>query len=398
MEASGTVKTQPLHPKSTRPVSSHVRLLALFILVVLLPLLLILLLEGMSGFAFMARALRRGDPRLAMSNQRHAQYDSDLGWASRPGFSAPDMYGPGAGLQIDARGFRRGGEHDSSGTPSGPRIVCSGDSFTFAPGVADDRTWCAQLEALAPGLATVNMGQNGYGLDQVYLWYKRDGAKLAHDVQLVAYITDDFRRMQLSRVFGFAKPMLEIRNDSLVTTNTPVPPYDAYTRWYWTRVVLENELRLVRLSQLLRDKVSRCRLGGGADAGSAQDSLTWMKVQRIIDDLARINAAKTSTLVLVHLPVLDDYLDDPDATSWGERMREAAAGGAFVFVDLVPAFRRLPADSALLMFIGDRIGAHADGIGHYSIAGNAWVARQLHGRLSEIPSFTPRPGRTHTGR
>jgi hypothetical protein len=389
------VKTPPLHPESTQPTSRRVRLLALVIGVVILPLLLIMLLEGVSGFVFLARALKRGDPELAMRNQHQAQYDSELGWVSIPGFSEPDMYGPGAGLHIDSRGFRTGGKPDSRGALSGPLAVCSGDSFTFGPGVADDRTWCALLESLVPGLTAVNMGQNGYGLDQVYLWYKRDGTKLAHDVQLFAYITDDFRRMQRSTASGFAKPMLEIRNDSLVATNTPIPPYDAYTRRFWTGVVLESELRLVRLFYLVRDKLSR-RMRPGSRSGdeNAQDSLTWMKVRRIINELGQINTAKGSTLVLVHLPVIDDYWN-ADANPWRERMRAAAATGAFEFVDLVDELRRLPADSVQLMFLGDGIPGYADGVGHYSVAGNAWVADQLYRRLLEIPSFAAKLGRAH---
>jgi hypothetical protein len=396
------VQTPPPHPESTRPTSRRVRLLALLIAVVIVPLLLILLLEGLSGFAFLARSLRRGDPRLAMQNQRHAQYDPELGWVSRPGFSVADMYGPRAGLHIDARGFRTGGTRDSHASASGPLAVCSGDSFTFAPGVGDERTWCALLGSLEPGLTTVNMGQNGYGLDQVYLWYKRAGATLAHDVQLLAYIGDDFRRMQQSTGAGFAKPVLEIRNDSLVTTNTPIAPYDAYTVRFWTGVVVRSELRLVRLFHLVRDKVAfRIRPASASD-GAAQDSLAWMKARRILDELVRINDAKGSTLVLVHLPVNEDYWDE-DAKPWRERMRAAAAGGAFVFVDLVEELRRLPSDSAQQMFLGYGIPGYADGVGHLSVAGNVWVAEQLHRRLLEIPAFAAklgkaRPAKAATGR
>jgi hypothetical protein len=275
--------------------------------------------------------------------------------------------------------------------------VCSGDSFTLGVGVADDRTWCAMLESLAPGLATVNMGQNGYGVDQVYLWYKRDGAKLAHDVQLFAYITDDFRRMQFTTAYGSAKPRLELRNDSLVTTNIPVPPYDANRRQYWMRVVVRNELRLVRLAHWVRDSVFH---GHGIQRGStsgdwtAQDSLTWMTVRRVVDDLVQINDAKGSTLLLVHLPVFQEYWTQ-EADPWRNRMRASAAGEPFVFVDLVEALRRLPADSAEQMFIGFNIPGYADGFGHFSVAGNAWVAEQLHRRLLEIPSFAAKLGRAH---
>jgi hypothetical protein len=90
--------------------------------------------------------------------------------------------------------------------------------------------------------------------------------------------------------------------------------------------------------------------------------------------------------VLVHLPGIQDYWT-PQANPWRERMRAAAAGGAFVFVDLVDALRRLPADSAEQMFIGYHVPGYADGSGHYTVTGNAWVAEQLHRRLLEIPSF-----------
>jgi hypothetical protein len=381
-----------MHPDSARPTPRRVKPLALAIGVIVVPILLIMLLEGGSSLFLVALALQRNE----VSGQRHAQQDSELGWVSKPGTSLPNMYGPGADLSIDAQGFRVGGKRDAR-AGSGPRAVCSGDSFTLGVGVADDRTWCALLESLTPGLTTVNMGQNAYGVDQVYLWYKRDGAKLAHDVQLFAYITDDFRRMQYPNAYGSAKPRLELRHDSLVTTNTPVPRYDANRGWYLARIVVRNELRLARLRDWVRDSLFR---GHGPQRGStsgdwaAQDSLTWMTVRRVVDDLVRINGAKGSTLVLVHLPVFQEYWTQ-EADPWRERMRAAAEGGAFVFVDLVEALRKLPADSAHQMFIGFNIPGYTSGFGHFSVAGNAWAAEQLHRRLLEIPSFAAKLGRAH---
>ena len=98
--------------------------------------------------------------------------------------------------------------------------------------------------------------------------------------------------------------------------------------------------------------------------------------------------------MLVHLPVNEDHWDD-DAKPWRERMGAAAAGGAFVFVDLVEELRRLPADSAQQMYLGYGIPGYADGVGHFSVAGNAWVAEQLHRRLLEIPSFAAKLGKAH---
>ncbi len=88
------------------------------------------------------------------------------------------------------------------------RLVCSGDSFTFGYGVGDEATWCALLATIPPGIETVNMGQGGYGLDQAYLWYRRDGLHLGHQVHVMALITRDFERMASDRFVGYGKPLL----------------------------------------------------------------------------------------------------------------------------------------------------------------------------------------------
>lgn len=102
-------------------------------------------------------------------------------------------------------------------------MICSGDSFTLGYGVRDDETWCHQLMQLDDRLETVNMGQGGYGFDQAYLWFRRDGVRLAHHVQVFAFISDDFRRMERVEFIGYAKPVLRVVGDSLRVDNVPVP-------------------------------------------------------------------------------------------------------------------------------------------------------------------------------
>ena len=362
-------------------------MLAVFLAVVVAPLLLIALLEAASSFLLLVVALRRGDQQLELKGRRHAQYDAELGWVNAPGGTVPNMYGPGVDVHIDSRGFRQNGPPSARTGAGTLRVVCSGDSFTLGVGVADDRTWCARLAAMDSGLATVNMGQTGYGVDQMYLWYKRDGAKLEHDVQILAYITNDFRRMQLGSAYGFAKPVLALQKDSLVVENTPVPRSDSRARWYWTAVVVRNELRLVQALLWARDSVFH---GHGVQRGTlsaewtADDSLTWINVLHITHDLARINRAKGSRLILVHLPVIEDYWSQA-SDPWRTRARAAAAGGDFTFVDLVEPLRRLPADSLEQMFIGQHVPGYADGFGHYTPRGNEWVAGEIDRRLRGMP-------------
>jgi len=153
----------------------------------------------------------------------HTRYDQELGWVNKPDMDIPDMYGSGISLKTNSQGFRADHDFDLSVPPGKLRIICSGDSFTLGYGVRNDETWCQLLTALDSRLETVNMGQGGYGVDQAYLWYKRDGLKLQHQIHLLAFITQDFQRMEGSEFLGYGKPVLDIENNSLVVKNVPVP-------------------------------------------------------------------------------------------------------------------------------------------------------------------------------
>src|SRR5688572_25045606 len=104
-----------------------------------------------------------------------ARYDSALGWENIPNIHYPDFYGPKKSFSTDSRGFRI-----TKGVSKAPaNLVCSGDSFTIGVGVSDEETWCAKLSS--ERMKTLNMGVSGYGIDQAYLKYKRDGMSIPHD-------------------------------------------------------------------------------------------------------------------------------------------------------------------------------------------------------------------------
>src|ERR1051326_2238132 len=179
-------------------------------------------LEGVASLiVFAGTAVTYRPP--SFNEQMHTTYDPDLGWAHPRNVFVPNLYGPGVFLRTNGQGFR--GDHDV--TPEEPkdraRVICSGDSFTLGYGVDDDHAWCARLAAIDRRLETVNMGQGGYGLDQSYLWYARDGQSLAHSVHVFALITDDFIRMERPRFLSFAKPELAVEDGKLVAKNVPVP-------------------------------------------------------------------------------------------------------------------------------------------------------------------------------
>jgi hypothetical protein len=158
-----------------------------------------------------------------LAERQHTQYDELLGWVNSPNLYIKDMYGPGIFVQTNSRGFRNTQDFSTNVPDQKIRLICSGDSFTFGYGVDNDHTWCNLLTLKDARLETVNMGQGGYGVDQAYLWYKRDAAQLEHQIHLFAFITSDFKRMGRDEFNGYGKPLLRIRADSLVVTNIPVP-------------------------------------------------------------------------------------------------------------------------------------------------------------------------------
>src|SRR5688500_474604 len=163
---------------------------------------LLLVLEGASSVLLVGYDLVADD---GVSERAHSAYDPELGWVSRPNVRLPNFYGKGRTFSTNASGFRSARDV-SLDVPAGRvRVICSGDSFTMGYGVGDAQTWCHRLQAIDTRLETVNMGMGGYGVDQSYLWYRRDGITLDHDIHVFAFITSDFHRMQSTRFLGYAK-------------------------------------------------------------------------------------------------------------------------------------------------------------------------------------------------
>lgn len=345
-----------------------------FINVVVLVLLLALA-EGGASLLLTANQIRR---TVGVSEQYHSQYDETLGWVSKPNVNLPNLYGPGVYLRTNAQAFRADHDFTRAVPPGKTRIVCSGDSFTLGFGVNNDQAWCQRLGVLDSRLETVNMGQGGYGLDQAYLWYMRDGVALDHQLHLVAFITDDFRRMQGDRFIGYGKPVLGLRNDSLVVLNRPVPRTSSFTRWTAVKGHAITNLNIVQLGRkLLRmDDES----AAAATRAEARDENTRKIAARIFETLARVDSAKHSRLALVYLPGPGDYRSNDATTSWRRFVQAEAARQGIPFLDLVDAIRRVPPTE-----INDLFAPSS----HYTPAGNEFIAATLYKELAPTLNLGP---------
>jgi hypothetical protein len=326
----------------------------------------------------------------------HVRYDEELGWASVPNFYVQNYYAPGIYLKTNARGFRANLEFTER-VPAGKlRIICAGDSFTFGEGVSNDSTWCQLLESLDGRFQTVNMGESGYGVDQMYLWYRRDGVVLEHDILVFAFITEDFRRMQLTNYVGHGKPVLKLRNGELAADNIPVPRPSRSDQSLGLRVAQVGDLRSMKLLRSLVTWALPARKDPFSNGPTDDQRLVFDKMIEVLDS---INKHKNSILVLAFLPdTLHNYEQDGTSLAWRAFVREESAKRGIAFVDLINDFRKLPVTMEDGMFIWPgSVHYFVEAPGHYDDQGNEWVAREILARLIAIPEVAKKLARLSDG-
>ena len=352
---------------------------------------LIIGLEGLASFVLLSRDMIK---TTRMTRPRPVQYDSLLGWVNKPNLELPDLYGPSAGLRTNAQGFRN--DHDiQAAVPAAKfRVLCSGDSFTLGFGVDDDHAWCQVLSQLDPRIEAVNLGQEGYGVDQAYLRYRRDGAAFASHLHLLAFITADFDRMQWLKFLEYGKPRLILDHDSLVATNVPVPARASYASWLADNTGNLNGMRLVQLATRVVGKVRDVR---AADTTAPPaDSGTRAVARAIFADLTRHHRSRGGTLVLVYLPTLSDLRGKPPL-AWMNFVEGAARELGIPFIDVVTALRERPDEEPEDLFITYDAIAHPGLGGHYNVRGNQVVAEMIHSEVQRLLAEATALGRGGAG-
>jgi hypothetical protein len=160
-----------------------------------------------------------------------ALFDAELGWCPRPG----QQYG----LYV----------HDGSGSrlqiapllaPSPPpvrRVVTVGCSFTEGAEVAGAETWSALLDARHEDLEVANLGVAGYGVDQAYLRYRRDGRVLEPDEVWLGFLPEATLRItaQFPPTCMHWAPMIDFKpifvlgpGDEIELVPSPTKDYSAF--------------------------------------------------------------------------------------------------------------------------------------------------------------------------
>jgi len=346
------------------------------------------LMEGIASgiLAFGALVIHRDQIAAA----RYVDYDPELGWVSRPNVYIPDMYGKGVYLRTNSHGFRSNVEQRTKVPDGKVRIICSGDSFTFGYGVDNDHAWCQILSELDGRIESINMGQGGYGIDQAYLWYRRDGRRFNPSIHIFAFIDEDFRRMGSDRFFDYGKPTLAIRGSALQVENVPVPRRPFYVPSFQVREVI----RSLKTYELLDKTRQRLRFDGQQGNASETDEKARTdraKIEdlalRVFSELREMASSQQYKLVLVYLPLAEDCHGQRGKTASGDRwtsLRPRVKNLGVDVIDLTRDCQTLTAQQIDGLFIPVGRLNYIFSAGHYTEEGNRFVAEALYERLRAI--------------
>jgi hypothetical protein len=325
--------------------------------------------EGAASLRLVTRAPSTDTPR----EQVHTEFDRELGWINKPNVHIDDLYGTGLDFITNSQRFRNTKDFSRSIPKGKVRSVCTGDSFTLGYGVSNRDTWCELLTERDSRFETVNMGQGGYGVDQAYLWYRRDGVTLDHDVLIFAFTGGDFERMMCSTFLGYPKPVLTV---------APGRPELSQASSRLRFVLRGVGQRLERFEHLRALELWRGRKPATDRRKADTEAMTLEQgralASNIFEDLVRTAKEHRRSLLVVLLPGLADYRKR-QADVWIPFLSEELERRHVPFLDLVTALRREPEELVPFLFRG-----------HFNEAGNRWVADRVYEALVDIATLRER--------
>jgi hypothetical protein len=195
------------------------------------------------------RALDLGQPDPYM-------YDRDRGWALRPSAFKLQHQEGRATITVNSAGLR-GPEYPFRKPRNTLRIAVLGDSFTEAPQVAADQTFCAVITRRlrsCPALAgekieTLNFGCDSYGTAQELMTLRHQVWQFAPDVVVLAVTTgNDITNDSIELEDNHCQPFFTYRDGELVLTG----PFEQ-SAWFRLQCMARYESRRFATLNVLGD-------------------------------------------------------------------------------------------------------------------------------------------------
>ena len=313
----------------------------------------------------------------SVKDQQWRVYDELLGWMNKKNVdTVVDMGSGERSFSINSQGFRGKTEY-SKDNPN--RIIALGDSFTFGYGEDNDETYPYFLEQEfkqdIKNIEVVNMSCTAYGLDQEYLWFKRDGEDLNGKILVLGLLDLNFSRATLSRwIQGENKPRFKIVDGGLELTNVPVPkpaPVGSSRISKSDAVDILFSWRGSYFLSFMRDKLYNVTLFFTKQFPDFSESFRLGK--EILRELNALCEERGVKLVIVLFPK-SDWEKDLQPVYYSMKSLDEELG--VEVIDIVEVFNER--------------GSWKDmysSMGHFSPEGNAVVARVIYERLKGYDVF-----------
>ena len=341
--------------------------------------------------------------RKIIAGDTYYRFDQQLGWV--PGGTG--NYGKVV-YRANAAGFRANREYDLQPPATGRRIGAFGDSFTHCDEVDYKDCWTFKLETAWPGSEVLNFGVPGYGTDQAWLRYKRDGRQYRPCVVLIDYFVENINRV-VNRFRPFyspedgialSKPRFVLDGDGLrlmpnPTTNPEqltdpawveheLGPNDA---WYFPHVFTSTLLDVSEIERVARSAAYRSshrdlERGDGRYPMYRTHPEAVELTTRILTEFARDTGRDGATPVVVFFPGRRDVTDaairqiEEPYTPIMHRLESEGVATIDLAEYVIPFVQRRGTD-----------GLYAEN-GHYNQRGNELIATALAQRLPSITAHT----------
>ncbi|HXI14344.1 MAG TPA: hypothetical protein VNM92_17130 [Thermoanaerobaculia bacterium] len=323
-------------------------------------------------------------------------FDAHLGWSNRPRSCSRDRL-----YCANSEGLRANRDYPLEPESGGHRVALFGDSFIHGHDVPIQESMAPQVEeslsALGSRADVLNYGVGGYGIDQAFLRYLKEGRSRRFAVVIVGLQLENVARaVNVFRIIyhpgtavPFSKPRFVLKDKKLVLMNDPTVPvgqivarlakfgadplrhiesfYDHnYTRrWFHVSKLLAivlDRLQQRNNTQHLQDRLYR--------SGSEATNLTLLTLK----EFQKAVEANGSRFFLVYLPTRDRV---------EARMHGRSDSTEELYREIC---HRFPVIDPLEDLLGaaKRWGIQDVVPGHYSGRGNRIVAAVIAKRLKEV--------------
>jgi hypothetical protein len=313
--------------------------------------------------------------------------DELLGWTVGPSRRSADglnqssvegIRSPEAGMSFAARRPAK-------------RIALGGDSFTFALDVGYEDSWGHRLEQLlGPQVQVLNFGVPGYGVDQAYLRYSRDGRRWHPDVVILGVFPGDLGRSMGAYPFiylagedlPFTKPRFVLKAGALSLLNVPLltpegalsmpsitalpfVEYDTSYRpsdWQW---------RPYHVSYLVRLVLSRYTVVQRRSPAVSEEALRAINAE-LVREFVRLVRSDGAVPLVLYLPGRGEFLPwAAEPRNLPVITREVLRGAGVEYTDLTRCVAAVPEQERFV-----------PGRSHYSPRTNAAIAVCLRDLVS----------------